>query len=100
MVGKFDLPAEVLQALKTGVVPTKPVAPQTESDSTTGADAEQFRARFHAMVEAMIADWHEHHPEYGKDIPAAEREQIVHYCNREIQYLWRVHHGSQTDDDV
>ncbi len=100
MVGKHDIPAEVLQALKTGVVPTKSGAPQPESYNATDVDVEQFRARFRTMVDAMIADWHEHHPEYGNNLPAAEREQIEQYCNREIQHLWRLHHGPQTDDDL
>ena len=100
MIGKHDLPAEVLQALKTGVVPTKPGAAQPEPDTATDADAEQFRTGYRTMVDAMIADWHEHHPEYGNNLPADEREQIEHYCNREIQHLWRLHHGPHTDDDL
>ncbi|OBK30548.1 hypothetical protein A5634_15865 [Mycobacterium asiaticum] len=59
-------------------------------DSGESKDAERFRVRYHALLEEMVADWLDEHPECGNVIPAAEREQIEEYCERQIQHRWQI----------
>jgi hypothetical protein len=98
------------EALRTGKVPERHELarllgkniediPETDGEASSrenpsepeDPDAQAFRARYHAMVDDKINDWHDHNPYAGKSIPDTERQRIEDYCRSQIQHQWKMH---------
>lgn len=89
------LPDDIVYVLRNGKLPPGVTLPTAEGEQAPDAeeahasDAERLRASYHQMVEEKIADWFDDHPDQGRRLPDAVRQQIEDSCNRQIQYEWR-----------
>ncbi|MCV7194114.1 hypothetical protein [Mycolicibacterium brumae] len=115
-----DLHPLLLQGLRTGVVPSSaeiaeatgktlaeverileaPDDDETDEDDAEpeDPDAQQFRDRYHWLVEQRCAGWLEEHDDY-REVPDGVRRRIEADCNDSIQYQWRQHLAARRERD-